>query len=196
MLTRDEIIKEFTDNLEAFTQLAYNIAGENDAPDLMQSCTLMLLEMKEDKLQAAYNPAQGLKPYFIRMLCLQYKSKTSYFHRDYRKQEIQLRNKKEDIILNEPQSEGEYKPDYFKQINLACQSVYNNTENKIVAELGKAVWNLYVERGSLRKVLAALPKNYRDIVDLKTVHNIVLYYQESIKNYIVHIPEQSEPLFR
>ena len=184
MRTRTEIIKEFTDNLEAFTQLAYNIAGEDDAPDLMQSCTLMLLEMNEDKLQAAYNPAQGLKPYFIRMLCLQYKSTTSYFHRDYRKQGIEIRKKKDDILLNEPQSEIEYDANYFIQIDLACQSVYDNSENKLVAELGKVVWALYVEHGSLRKTLAASPDYYRDILDLKTVHTIVLNYQHTIKDYL------------
>ena len=185
MLSREEIIKEFTDNLETFTQLAYNIAGEGDAPDLMQSCTLMLLEMKEDKLQAAYNPKQGLKPYFIRMLCLQYKSTTSYFHRDYRKQGIEIRKKKEDILLNEPQSEIEYDANYFILIDLACHSVYDYSENKLVAELGKIVWALYVEHGSLRKTLAALPENYRDILDLKTVHGIVSHYQQSIKNYLI-----------
>ena len=184
MKTRTEIIKEFTDNLKAFTQLALNIAGEDDAADLMQSCTLMLLEMKEEKLQAAYNPTQGLKPYFIRMLCLQYKSSTSYFHRDYRKQAIEIRSKKDDILLNETQSEIEYDSNYFKQIDLASQSVYNNIENKLVAELGKVVWVLYVEHGSLRKTLAALPDYYRDILDLKTVHGIISHYQQSIKNYL------------
>ena len=133
-MTRTEIIKEFTDNLTAFTQISANIAGEDDAPDLMQSCILMLLEMKEDKLQAAYNLKEGLKPYFIRMLCLQYKSTTSYFHRDYRKQGIEIRKKKDDILLNEPRSEVEYNSNYFNQIELACQSLYNNSENKLVAE--------------------------------------------------------------
>ena len=185
MKTRTEIIKEFTHNLKAYTQLALNIAREDDAPDLMQSCTLMLLEMKEDKLQAAYNSTQGLKPYFIRMLCLQYKSKTSYFHRDYKKQGIEIINKREDILLNEPQSEIEYDSNYFNQIELACQSVYNISENKLVAELGKVVWALYVEHGSLRKTLAALPEHYRDILDLKTIHTIVLYYQHTIKDYLV-----------
>ena len=184
MKTRTEIIKEFINNLKAYTQLALNIAGEDDAPDLMQSCTLMLLEMKEDKLQAAYNPTQGLKPYFIRMLCLQYKSKTSYFHRDYRRQGIEIRNKREDILLNEPQSEIEHQTNYFNQIELACQSVYDNSENKLVAELGKVVWTLYVEHGSLRKTLAALPDNYRGLLDLKTVHCIVLNYQHTIKDYL------------
>ena len=184
MKTRTKIIKEFTDNLEAFTQLAYNIAGEDNAPDLMQSCTLMLLEMKEDKLQAAYNPTKGLKPYFIRMLCLQYKSSTSYFHRDYRKQVIEIRNKKDDILFNEPQSEIEYDTNYFIQIDLACQSVYDNSENKLVAELSKIVWALYVEHGSLRKTIAALPECYRDVLDLKTVHGIVSHYQQTIKEYL------------
>ena len=183
-ITRTEIIKEFTDNLKDFTQLALNIAGEDDAPDLMQSCTLMLLEMKEDKLQAAYNPTQGLKPYFIRMLCLQYKSTTSYFHRDYRKQAIEIRKKKDDILLNEPQSEIEYDDNYFIQIDLACQNIYDNSENKLVAELGKVVWALYVEHGSLRKTLVSLPENYRDILDLKTVHGIVSHYQQSIKDFL------------
>ena len=41
--------------------------GEDDASDLLQSCTLMFLEMKEEKV----NPTQGLKPYFICVLYLQ-----------------------------------------------------------------------------------------------------------------------------
>lgn len=136
--------------------------------------------MKEEK----ENPTQGLKPYFNRMLCLQYKSSTSYFYRDYRQQaiEIKKRKKKDDILLNEPQSEVESQTNYFKQIELACKKGYNNSENKLVAELGKIVWFLYVEHGSLRKTLAALPEYYREVSDLKTVHGIISHYQQSIKD--------------
>ena len=80
--------------------------------------------------------------------------------------------------------EFEYQTNYFKQIELACKSVYNNCENKLVAELGKIVWALYFLQGSLRKTLAALPEHYMDMLDFKTVHLVVLNYQQTIKDYL------------
>lgn len=180
-MNRIEIIKEFTDNIEAFQKLAFNVSGEQDSDDLMQTCTLMLLEFPEDRLISYYNPNQGLKPFFIRLLCNQYRSKTSHFHKLYRKEEINLNNKKEDILLNEPQSLKEFEPGYFEQINEACQSIYTEAGCVELAELEKTVWGCYVETGSLRKTLAALPDEYADLVDLKTIHVIVKKFRRTIK---------------
>lgn len=80
-MTRETILNEFTANINSFEQYARNIANEQDADDLFQACALMFWEFPEERLIAAYNPAQGLKPFFLRMLTLQYKSKTSYFHK-------------------------------------------------------------------------------------------------------------------
>jgi hypothetical protein len=183
-MTREQIIKEFTDNIQAFQDLAFNIAGEQDADDLFQLCSLMLLEFPEDRLIRYYNPTQGLRPFFIRMLLNQYKSKTSKFHKEYRRQELQLQQKANDIILNEPQSEEEHEAGYFEQINKACNSIYDQADNKVVADLEKMIWDLYVETGSLRKTLAAIPEDYADLLDLKSVHIIVKKFQNTIKTYL------------
>lgn len=185
-MTRDEMINEFTSKLKKFERIAFNIAGEDDAPDLFQMCLLMLLEKNEAQLQAAYNPNEGLKPYFISMLKLQYTSGTSYFHRDYRKQEIQLREKRNDILLNAPQSEDltADNPAYFEAIEAACKTIYDNAPSPLVADLQKKVWELYIEHGSLRKTLAALPQVYTDLLDLKSVHVIVQKFQRTIKEYL------------
>ena len=183
-MTRDEVIKEFTDNIQDFQTLAFNIAGEQDADDLFQLCSLMLLEFPEDRLISYYNPTQGLKPFFIRMLCNQYKSTTSKFHKDYRKQELEIRKKCEDIILNEPTSEEEPELEYFERIHLACKKLYDQTENKVVADLERMVWDLYVETGSLRKTVASIPEKYAELLDLKSVHTIVKKFQNTIKSYL------------
>lgn len=183
-MTREQIIKEFTDKIEDYQSLAFNIAGEQDADDLFQLCSLMLLEFPEDRLISYYNPTQGLKPFFIRMLCNQYNSKTSKFHKDYRRQELQLKQKRNDIILNEPQSEDELEPGYFEKISQACKSMYDQTDNKVVADLEKMIWDLYVETGSLRKTVAALPKDFAKLLDLKSVHTIVKKFQNTIKTYL------------
>jgi len=99
-MNRDTIIKEFVDNIKDFQKLALNIAGEQDSDDLMQLCSLELLEFPEARLISYYNPTQGLKPFFIRMLINQYKSTTSKFHKLYRKQELEIQKKADDIILN------------------------------------------------------------------------------------------------
>lgn len=180
-MNREIILNEFTANIKSFQQYARNIANEQDADDLFQACVLMLWEFPEERLIAAYNPAQGLKPFFIRMLQLQYNSKTSYFHKDYRKQEIDLQKKTEDIILNAPQSEEEFEPGYFETINKACESIYDHAGSKEVADLEKVVWELYVETGSLRKTVDALPSEYADLLDLKSVHTIVRKFRRTIK---------------
>jgi len=96
-MNREQILNEFTAKIKDFEQLAYNIAGAQDKDDLFQECTLMLLEFPEERLISYYNPTQGLKPFFIRMLMLQHRSKTSYFHQKYRKQEQFLNDKSEEI---------------------------------------------------------------------------------------------------
>ncbi|MEP6551953.1 MAG: hypothetical protein ABJB11_00330 [Ferruginibacter sp.] len=180
-MTRETIIKEFTDNIEAFEKLAYNIAGEDDAEDLFQECTLMLLEFPEDRLISYHNPTQGLKPFFIRMLMNQYRSETSKFHKNYRKQESDLRNKMEDIILNEPQSEYGPSSNFMELANKACDNIYLSNENKLAADIENMVWTLFVETGSLRKTLTAIPEEYADLFDLKTVHVIVKKFRRTIK---------------
>lgn len=180
-MTRDEIIKEFTGNLKMFEKLAYNIAGEEDAPDLFQACTLMLLEFTEDRLIGYYNPTQGLKPFFIRLLCNQYRSKTSKFHKEYKRQEIRLRDKMEDIILNEPRSEDQPSGLYMESISKACEGIYKDAITPQIAEIEKMVWELFVDEGSLRKTFAALPDEYADLLNLKDVHTIVKKFRRTIK---------------
>ena len=180
-MNRSQIIKEFTDNIKDFQKLALNIAGEQDSDDLMQLCTLELLEFPEDRLISYYNPTQGIRPFFIRMLCNQYRSTTSKFHKLYRKQEQEIQKKGEDIIHNTPQSQDEYEPGYFDKIEAICQNLYFDAGSNELAQLEKTVWMLYVEHGSLRKTLDALPEQYADILDLKSVHIIVKKFRRTLK---------------
>lgn len=46
------------------------------------------------------------------------------------------------------------------------------------------VWKLYVDHGSLRKALAAIPEHYAPLFDLKRVHCIVKKYQWLIKKQL------------
>ncbi len=183
-MTRTQIINEFTENIAAFQKLALNIGGEQDADDLFQTCFLMMLEFPEDRLISYYNPKQGLKPFFIRMLCNQYKSKTSKFHKDYRKQEQMLDKKANDILLNSPESEDEHGSEFFEQIGAACKSIYDQAVNNAVADLEQMIWDLYIKTGSLRKTLAAIPEDYAGLLNLKDVHEIVRKFRRTIKDYL------------
>jgi len=180
-MTREKILNEFAAKVKDFQKMALNIAGVDDADDLFQTVSLMLLEFPEDRLISYYNPTQGLKPIFLRMLCNQYKSSTSKFHKDYRKEEQRLQKNGADIILNAPQSLEEYEEKYFNKIGETCNAMYNDAGNTAVADLEKTVWELYIEKRSLRKTLAALPEKYKGVLDLKDVHTIVNKFQRTLK---------------
>lgn len=180
-MNRNQIIKEFTDNIKDFQKLAFNIAGEQDSDDLMQLCTLELLEFPEDRLISYYNPMQGLKPFFLRMLCNQYRSTTSKFHKLYRKQEQEIQKKGEDIINNAPQSFEEYEPAMFDKIETICQGLYNDAGSNELAQLEKTVWELYVQKGSLRKTLETLPEQYAALLDLTMVHTIIKKFRRTLQ---------------
>lgn len=192
-MTKNEILKDFTDNIRAFQKYARNIAGEQDADDLFQECALMLLELPEEKLLSYYNPDQGLKPIFIRILCNQYKSKTSKFHKEYRKQQIFLQTKGADIVYNDQATELEpFEVDYNEMIK-ARDQVYALNGEMFPSALEEMIFNLYVETGSLRKTLAAIDpdevakhsagKKTEELFDLKTVHTIVKKFRKTIKIY-------------
>lgn len=183
-MTRENIINEFTANIKDFKRLAFNIAGSQDADDLFQECTLMLLEFSEERLISYYNPTQGLKPFFIRMLILQYRSKTSKFHKEYRKQEHFLNNKGADIVHNEQTTELESFDVDPSEIKAATRNVYRLNGEMFANGMEEMIWNLYTDKGSLRKALAAVPEQYANLFDLKAVHTIVKKYRRSIKSYL------------
>ena len=118
------------------------------------------------------------------MLINQYRSKTSKFHKQYRKQELEIREKAEDILLNTPQSEEEPDGLYLKAINVISGNIYRRAVNNETAALLKTVWELYVEQKSLRKTLALLPDIYSSFLSLKDVHEIVRNFQRIIKNQL------------
>lgn len=185
-MKKDSIIKEFTDDIKKFQQYAKNIAGD-DADDLFQMVSLMILEMPEEKLISYYNHKEGLKPAFLRMLILQYRSKTSYFHKDYRKEQQELTKKADDIIYNTPQSSEELSPEYLTAVENAYKELAKQTGNDLVAQFEQLIWDTYVDKGSLRKTLAAISENYPDIIDLKGVHEIVKRFQATIKKHLTPI---------
>jgi DNA-directed RNA polymerase specialized sigma24 family protein len=173
-MNREQILNHFTKNIKDYQQYAKNIGGTDDADDLFQECSMMLLEYSEERLISYWNEREGLKPFFLRMLQLQYKSKTSYFHAKYRKQEQFINDSSADIRYHEQTAEIEGFEVNINEVVAASNSVSNNTFENMV-------WNLYIETGSLRKTLAAIPEEYADLFDLKLVHRMVQKFQREIK---------------
>jgi hypothetical protein len=179
-LTAVGIIREFAAKSEDFKRMARNIAGE-DADDLFQEVALMILEFKEERLIGYYNPTQGLKPIFLRMLCNQYRSKTSKFHKDYRKQEQFIQSKGSDIAYNDQTTElEEFNVDYNEMLT-AVDNVSRMNGELFPCELETMIFELYTETGSLRKTLAAIHEDHKGKFDLKTVHEIVKKFRRTIK---------------
>jgi DNA-directed RNA polymerase specialized sigma24 family protein len=183
-MNREQIINEFTTNLNTFQKLARNIAGPQDADDLFQECTLMLLEFSEERLISYYNPTQGLKPFFLRMLINQYRSKTSKFHKEYRKQEQFIQKQGAAIVYNEQATEIETNEPELKDMEKARDNVHILNGEMFPNEMENMVFFLYTETGSLRKTLAAIPHDTAHLFDLKTVHTIVKKYRRTIKTYL------------
>lgn len=177
MMNREQILNHFTTNIKSYQQYAKNIAGADDADDLFQECSMMLLEYSEERLISYWNEKDGLKPFFLRMLQLQYKSKTSYFHSKYRKQEQFINDKGADIVYHEQATEIEGREVDMNEIVKAANSVSDNGFKNMI-------WDLYVETGSLRKTLAAIPEEYADLFDLKLIHRIVQKFQRDIKRQL------------
>ncbi len=185
-MTRKEIVQHFTDNINQYMKYTKNIAGE-EWEDLFQTVSLMILEFPEERLISYWNPKEGLKPIFLRLLLNQYKSKTSKYHKDYRKDELNRREKFSEIILNQPQSEEEPEDILLNRIGYTLHDFYGTIEDRAASNVIAMVWDLYVQEGSLRKTLAAVPEKYADLLDLKDVHCIVKKVkrtlQESVKDY-------------
>lgn len=182
-MTRDLIIKHFTDNLKTYERYARNIAGA-DYEDLFQECTLMLLEFPEERLKGYWNQSEGLKPIFIRLLLNQYKSKTSKYHKEYRKLNQFLQEKGLDVAYNMEETvtanddDRTINPDITAK---ARQYAYVAMGELFPCELKELVFDLYVQTGSLRKTLAALPEDQVRLFDLKKVHEVVRAYRRAIK---------------
>jgi DNA-directed RNA polymerase specialized sigma24 family protein len=186
MLNRQFIIDHFTNNIKDYKRLAVNITGgqnhSNDADDLFQECALQLLEYSEERLLSYWNKSEGLKPFFIRMLTLQYRSKTSYFHSKYRKQEQFINKQAAQIVYNGHQLEQEPEID-ISEVKKLRDKVHAYNGEMFPCELEEMAFNLYVETGSLRKALAALPDEHADKFDLKTMQEIVKKYRRTIKKH-------------
>lgn len=192
-MNREQIIQHFVTREKEFKKYAKNIAGLDNYEDLFQECSLMLLEMPEAQLQSYWNKEEGLKPFFLRMLQLQYNSKTSKFHKKYRKENDFLKKHGEDIRYQTPNA-----------VKLVYASELKDDESEVPAEvlaearqyayvaLGELfpcaekemVFDLYIETGSLRKTLAAIHEDKANLFDLKLVHEIVKSYRRAIKTII------------
>lgn len=183
-MTRDQIIADFTRDIKKFQQFARNIAGENHE-DLFQECCLMLLEFPEARLLSYVNPTQGLKPFFIRMLINQYKSTTSKYHKEYRKQNAFIQTKGSDVVYNETAllMESEIEVEAADCIK-ARDNVHTLNGELFPSPLEEMVFALYVEHTSLRKALDAIPAEHAHLFDLKLVHTIVKKFRRTIKNYL------------
>ena len=176
-MNRQQILKHFTDNVKQYEKYARNIAGADDADDLFQECSLMLLEFPEDRLISYWNETQGLKPFWLRLLCNQYKSTTSKFHKQYRKESERIQKKGADIVYNNESLDVESPEMDMDDVIKASNSVTDN-------EMENMIWGLYVEHGSMRKALAAIPEEWAEYFNLKLVHMIVKKFQRSIKEQL------------
>ena len=150
----------------------------------------MLLEFPEARLKSYWNEKEGLKPFFIRLLLNQYKSTTSKYHKEYRKQNQFIQAKGKDIIYNSPNAvslvwAGPTDEEVeFKEVEAARNGVHKLNGEMFPNEAEEMVFGLYVETGSLRKALAAIPEEDRDKYDLKKVHEIVKKFRRTIKNHL------------
>lgn len=189
-MNRELIIKHFTDNVKQYQKYARNIAGE-DADDLFQECSLMLLEFPEARLIGYWNPEEGLKPFFLKMLSLQYRSKTSRFDKEYRKQNRFIQEKGSEFekngfdikTENEARAQMEDVEDQF--IKIALDNIARLTGSLFTSDVERIIFDTYVEQGSLRKTLAALPDPIRESVDLKTVHETVRKQAKAIRSFVL-----------
>jgi hypothetical protein len=183
-MNREQIIKHFTDNIAEYKKYAKNIAGRDDFEDLFSEVTLMLLEFPEERLIGYWNSNEGLKPVFLQMLKLQYNSKTSKYHKEYRKLNQFLQDKGLDVAYNMEETidanedDVEINPDITKK---ARQYAYVALGELFPCEEKESVFDLYVQTGSLRKTLAAIPEEKAKLFDLKKVHEIVRSYRKAIK---------------
>lgn len=191
-MTRELILKSFSDNVKQFQKYARNIGGEQDGDDLFQECALMVLEFEEERLIGYWNPTEGLKPFFLRMLKLQYHSKTSYFHAKYRKENQFIQSKGKDILYNagtvdieEPEVDRMVIDTITDNLHVCKAAVSKDKQISLFRNDSElTIWELYVEAGSLRKTLAALPEELRDKYDLKKVHEIVKDYRKTFKSFL------------
>ncbi len=173
--------------------MALNVSNRQDADDLFQECAVMLLEFSEERLISYYNPNHGLKPIWLRILVNQYKSKTSRFHKQYRKQEQFIQDKGADIVYNDQSTELDDFTVDMSELNTARDNVHRLNGEMFPSELEEMVFALYVDTGSLRKTLAAIDpeevkklsgKKSVELFDLKTVHEIVKKYRRTIRAFV------------
>lgn len=195
-MNREQIIQHFTNNVKEYQRYARNIAGRDDADDLFQECTVMLLEFSEERLQGYWNKDEGLKPFFLRMLQLQYNSKTSKFDKEYRKQNRYLVDGALETIQQADMSfEDENEEDYNTAECVIARAHLRNSYAQTIElfdavtpeNIFDVVFDTYVEQGSLRKTLNALPEEYRNKLDLKKVQEIVNRMRKSLKKRIAKI---------
>lgn len=191
MLTREQILQSFTDNFKKFQQYAKNIAGE-DHDDLFGLCTLQLLEFPEERLQTYWNEKEGLKPFFIKMLQLQYNSKTSYYHTTYRKTNRFIQERGADILYNNdsvdilaPEVDRMAINQITDKLNIAKAYISKSKQITMFTQsVDLEVWEIYVEQGSLRKTVAALPAHLAAKLDLKKVHEIIRDMQRTFRKHL------------
>jgi hypothetical protein len=178
--TRANCVDHFTTNIAFYQRLAKNIAGQ-DSDDLFQECTLMLLEFPEERIVSYWNEKEGLKPFFIRLLCNQYKSNTSKFHKEYRKQDRFIQTNGADITYNDQSTEIEPFAIDLGEMTKARDRVHVLNGEMFPNEKEDMVFRLYTETGSLRKTLAAIDPKDAPLFDLKKVHEIVKKFRRTIK---------------
>jgi hypothetical protein len=186
-MTKETIIKHFADNYKQWQKFARNIAGD-DCDDLLQEVSLMILEMPEERLRAAWNEKEGLKPFILRIMTNQYRSTTSKFHKEYRKLNQFVNQRGQEVTYHSTQEDIE-EPEIDSERLRAITANMAALNMRLFDEpIDLLIWGAYVETGSLRKAVEYLNRNKLSTeaeFDLKAVHEVVRRmrdtYREGLK---------------
>ncbi|TWF38839.1 DNA-directed RNA polymerase specialized sigma24 family protein [Chitinophaga polysaccharea] len=138
-MNREQIINQLSRDNE-YHNICRQI-GRDDADDLYQELMLYILEIPEEKLTRLNESC--LKCFFYRMAEKQYKSKTSAFHKKYRREAEIIREHANDIVAI-GQDTG-IDEDVINDVVAAVQGLY---------WYDRGIVELYAEKGNMRTVSA------------------------------------------
>lgn len=124
--------KWITDNYEDLKTTTYNILGEDnfdEVDELLHTCIEMFLNNKN--AEAVVKKGQA-KWFFIRILLNQYRSKTSYYHKTYRRNKNLELN--EEISDKSQVNDDEYDYDYDRLVSLNLDIIEGMLKSDIQKE--------------------------------------------------------------
>ncbi|MBV7534067.1 hypothetical protein [Chitinophaga sp. sic0106] len=164
-MNRDAIIDQFARDPE-YKAICLQVAGDPvDADDLYQELCLFVLEITEDKLRRLNESC--LKCFFYRMAQKQFNSKTSAYHKKFRRDGMIVRQHAEDI--NQAWTCGGFPEDLLSKTQNALDEAY---------WYDAGVMKLYVQHGTLKAVseLTEIP--------IKSLHNTITTVRKVVRKKV------------